>query len=68
MDISKLFTERKIDVTSMNVRTSKQGTATLSMSFDVSCREELIRLVEQIKQVESVILRGQPLLALALRK
>ena len=55
VDISKLFTERKIDVTSMNVRTSKQGTATLSMSFDVSCREELIRLVDQIRQVESVI-------------
>ena len=36
VDISKILTERGIDVTSMNVRTSKQGTATITMSFDIS--------------------------------
>ena len=30
VDISKVFTENKISVTSMNVRTNKQGTATIS--------------------------------------
>ena len=54
-DITKIFTERKIDVTSVNSRTSKQGMATISMSFDVPSREELSRLVEKIRQVESVI-------------
>lgn len=29
MDMSKVFTEMNIDVKSMNVRTSKQGTATI---------------------------------------
>ena len=55
VDITKIFTERKIDVTSVNSRTSKQGMATISMSFDVPSREELSRLVEKIRQVESVI-------------
>ena len=55
VDITKIFTERKIDVTSVNSRTSKQGMATLSMTFDVPSREELNRLIEKIRQVESVI-------------
>ena len=55
VDISKIFTERKIDITSMNVRTSKQGTATLLISFGVSSKDELNNLIEKIKQVESVI-------------
>ena len=55
VDISKIFTERKIDVTSVNSRTSKQGTATIAMSFDVPSREELNRIIEKIRQVESVL-------------
>ena len=55
VDISKLFTERKIDIASINVRTSKQGTATISMSFDVHSIEELNRLVKKLQQVESVL-------------
>ena len=55
VDISKIFTERKIDVTSVNSRTSKQGTATISMSFEVAGREELNRIIEKIRQVESII-------------
>ena len=35
MDISRIFTEAKIDVKSMNVRTSKKGTATIEMGFIV---------------------------------
>lgn len=55
VDVSKILTERKIDVASMNVRTSKQGTATLSLNFDVHSIEELNALIEKIRQVESVI-------------
>lgn len=55
VDISKIFTERKIDITSMNVRTSKQGTATLMISFGVGSKDELNALIEKIRQVESVI-------------
>ena len=55
VDISKIFTERKIDITSIHSRTSKQGTSTISMSFEVPSREELNRLIEKIRQVESVL-------------
>ena len=41
VDISKVFTERQIDITSMNVRTSKQGKATIVMTFDIHGIEEL---------------------------
>lgn len=55
VDISKLFMERKIDITTINVRTNKQGTATVDMTFDVRSKEELNSLIEKIRQVESVI-------------
>ena len=55
MDISKIFTERKIDLTTINSRTSKLGRATISMTFDVHSTEELNSIVEKIRQVESVI-------------
>ena len=55
VDISRIFTERRIDLSAMNVRTSKQGTATIDMTFDVNSKEELNSLVEKVRQVESVI-------------
>ncbi len=55
MDISKIFTEYKIDIRSMNVRTSKQGIATDEMSFIVKGRDELTRIIEKLRQIESVI-------------
>lgn len=55
VDLSKLFTERKIDVRSINSRTSKQEKATISLSFAVGSKEELNSLIEKIRQVESVL-------------
>ena len=55
VDLSKIFTERKIDLRSMNSRTSKQEKATISMSFEIGSKEELRSLIEKIRQVESVI-------------
>ena len=55
VDISRIFTERKIDLTTINSRTSKQGRATISMTFDVHSTEELNSIVEKIRQVESVL-------------
>ena len=55
VDISKIFTERKIDLSSLNCRVSKQGIATIALSFDVQGKEELNSLIEKIRQVESVI-------------
>lgn len=55
VDISKIFTDKKIDLLAMNVRTSKQGTATFDISFEVNNTEELNALVEKVQQVPSVI-------------
>ena len=55
VDISKIFTERKIDMRSINSRTNKQEKATISMSFEIGSKEELRSLIEKIRQVESVL-------------
>ena len=55
VDISKVFTERQIDITSMNVRTSKQGKATIIMTFDIGGIEELNRLTDKLRQIEGVL-------------
>ncbi len=55
VDLSKIFKERKIDLRSINSRTSKQEKATISMSFEIGSKEELRSLIEKIRQVESVI-------------
>ena len=55
VDIARIFTEREIDITTMTARRSKQGTATITMSFDIHGVEELQRLVEKLRQVEGVM-------------
>ncbi len=55
VDISKIFTERKIDLRTINSRTNRQEKATLTMSFEVGSKEELNSLIEKIRQVESVL-------------
>ena len=55
VDITKVFTEKQIDITSINVRTSKQGKATILMTFDIHGKDELNRLTDKIRQVEGVL-------------
>jgi GTP pyrophosphokinase len=54
-DISKILTERNIDVQSMNSRTSKQDVATITMSFMIGGKDELNKLVDKIRMVDSVL-------------
>lgn len=55
MEISRIFTEGNVDVKSMNVRTSKKGTATIEMGFIVHGREELERIVKKLQQLSRII-------------
>ncbi len=55
VDISKVLTENKIDVLSMNVRTSKQGTATISIGFEINGVEQLNEIISKLRNVESVL-------------
>ena len=55
LDVTKVFTEEKIDVRSMNTRTSKKGTATLEMGFIVKGREQLNLIIKKLRNVEGVL-------------
>ena len=55
VDISSVFTERKIDIKSLNTRISKQGRATISVSFEVRNKEELNELVKKVHNIPNVI-------------
>ncbi len=55
MDMTKVFTEMTIDVKSMNVRTSKQGTATIEAGFIVNGRDELGRVIEKLRQLPGIL-------------
>lgn len=54
-DVSKTLTERKVDIISINTKTSKQGLATINLTFDVKSKEELNNLIKKIRQVDSII-------------
>ena len=54
VDISKVFTERGIDIDSINSRTSKKGIATIVVSFYTKGKDELSMLSEKLRQIESV--------------
>ena len=54
-DISKTLTEKNINILSMNTRISKQGVATLQTAFEVESREELNRVIEKIRGIDSVM-------------
>ena len=55
VDISKIFTERDIDINSIHSKTSKQGIATIVVNFGTKSKEDLRGLIEKLKQIESVI-------------
>ena len=54
-DISRAMTENIINVMSRNTKTSKQGLATLQTTFEITGREELNRLIDKLRGIESVI-------------
>lgn len=55
VDITKILTERQIDIDSVHSKTSKQGIATITLAFSIRGKEELTGLIDKIRQVESVI-------------
>ncbi len=54
-DISKALTEKDIDILALNTRVSKKGTATMSVSFEIKSRDELDRIIDKIRTIESVL-------------
>ncbi|MGI6080218.1 MAG: RelA/SpoT family protein [Candidatus Avilachnospira sp.] len=55
VDVSRIFTERNIDITSINSKVAKNGTITINLSFDTRGKEELAQIAEKIRSVSGVI-------------
>ena len=55
VDITKVFTEREIDINAIHSKTSKQGVATIDVSFSTKGKSELTNLIEKLRLIDSVI-------------
>lgn len=55
VDISRVFTERDINIIGINSKTSKQGIATIEINFHTKGRGQIGSLVEKLRQIENVI-------------
>jgi GTP diphosphokinase len=55
MDITKIYSENDISITSINVRTNKNDISTINLVFDIKGREELNSLIGKLRQVSGVI-------------
>ena len=55
VDISRVFTEAGLDITSINLKNAKKGTATLLLTFDIHSKEELQHVVEKLRSVRDVL-------------
>ena len=55
MDVSKVFTENKLDISSINTHTSKQEVASLELSFVVTGRDQLAHVIEKLRQIQGVM-------------
>ncbi|MBE5947154.1 MAG: bifunctional (p)ppGpp synthetase/guanosine-3',5'-bis(diphosphate) 3'-pyrophosphohydrolase [Lachnospiraceae bacterium] len=54
-ELSKIFNEEKINLTGMNVRTSKNGKATMDIKFEIKSKEQLTKIMSKIRSVEGII-------------
>ena len=55
VDITKVFTEAEINISGIHSKSSKQGIATIDVAFQTKGREQITKIVEKIKQIESVM-------------
>ena len=55
VDLSRIFTESGISITSISARSSKTGTATIDIGFEIPGTNQLNVLMGKLRQVEGVI-------------
>ncbi|MGN0414746.1 MAG: RelA/SpoT family protein [Agathobacter sp.] len=55
VDITRVFTEAEINISGIHSNTSKQGIASIEVAFQTKGREQITKIVDKIKQIESVI-------------
>ena len=55
LDITKIFMEMKMDINSLGTRVSKQGLASIYLSFETSGREELDTIMNKLHSIEGIV-------------
>ncbi|MBR3811724.1 MAG: bifunctional (p)ppGpp synthetase/guanosine-3',5'-bis(diphosphate) 3'-pyrophosphohydrolase [Agathobacter sp.] len=55
VDVSRVFAERDINILGIHSRASKQGVATIEVSFNTKGRQQIRSLVERLRQIDNVI-------------
>ena len=55
IDVSRVFTEAGLDITSVSARTNKQGIATLDLMFEIKGRNHLTSLTSKLRNLDGVI-------------
>jgi len=54
VDVSRVFTENKVELVSLSARTSKQGTATIDVGFEVNSTEQMNTIMAKLRNIEGV--------------
>ena len=54
-DVSKALTEKDINILSVNTRTNKAGRVTMETAFEIRSREELNRIIDKLRAIDSVL-------------
>ena len=55
IEVSRIFTEAGIDITSISARTNKQGIATIDLMFEIKGRNHLASLTSKLRNLDGVI-------------
>ena len=54
-DVSKALTEKNINILALNTRANKQNVATMAITFEISGKDELIRVIDKMRSIEGVV-------------
>lgn len=55
VDVSKVFTEMEVTMNSIDARASKQGVATVDITFEIKDKRQLADIVNRLRSIEGVI-------------
>ena len=54
-DVSKALTEKNINIMALNTRANKQNVATMSITIEISGKDELNRVIDKMRSIEGVV-------------
>lgn len=58
-DVTKALTEKNLDILSLNTRMAKSGLCTITVSFEIPNKDELQRILDKLKGIDSVVNVGR---------